>query len=128
MLYLRPTSFRPPHLLAYYTPLQIALRSHNNAERATATGRFKPEIVPVEVTIKKKKVAIDKDEHFRPGLTVDSIAKLPPAFIPVVGTVTAGNSSGINDGTLHFARSMCSLHRQLLTNCFRCRCVGADGC
>lgn len=77
---------------------EIALRSHNNAERATTTGRFKTEIVPVEVKNKKKTVLVDKDEHFRPGLTPEAIAKLPPAFIPVVGTVTAGNSSGINDG------------------------------
>jgi acetyl-CoA C-acetyltransferase len=40
----------------------------------------------------------DKDEHFRPGLTMEALAKLPPAFIPKTGTVTAGNASGINDG------------------------------
>lgn len=77
----------------------IALRSHNNVERATKDGLFKDEIVPVEIVDKKKGTKIvDKDEHFRPGLTAEAIAKLPAAFIPVVGTVTAGNSSGINDG------------------------------
>ncbi len=80
---------------------EVALRSHNNAERATLEGDFKDEIVPVEVPQKKGKppIIFDKDEHFRPGLTMEALAKLPPAFIPKVGKVTAGNSSGINDGS-----------------------------
>ncbi|OLS15498.1 MAG: protein AtoB1 [Promethearchaeota archaeon CR_4] len=78
---------------------EVALRSHNNVERATNTGKFKDEIVPVKVPQKKgDPKIIDKDEHFRPGLTIETLAKLPPAFIPKTGTVTAGNSSGINDG------------------------------
>jgi len=79
---------------------EVALRSHNNAERATKEGHFKEEIVPVEIPQKKGKppVIFDKDEHFRPGLTMDQLAALPPAFIPKIGKVTAGNSSGINDG------------------------------
>jgi acetyl-CoA C-acetyltransferase len=79
---------------------EVALRSHNNAERATREGDFKEEIVPIEIPQKKGKSSIifDKDEHFRPGLTMADLAKLPPAFIPDIGTVTAGNSSGINDG------------------------------
>jgi acetyl-CoA C-acetyltransferase len=76
----------------------VALRSHNNVERATKDGLFKDEMCPVEVVDKKKTVIVDKDEHFRPGLTLEAISKLPAAFIPVVGTVTAANSSGINDG------------------------------
>ena len=80
---------------------EVALRSHNNAERATREGDFAEEIVPVEVPQKKKKppILFDKDEHFRPGLTMDQLAKLPPAFVPKTGKVTAGNSSGINDGS-----------------------------
>ena len=80
---------------------EVALRSHNNAERATLEGDFKDEIVPVEVPQKKGRppIIFDKDEHFRPGLTMEALAKLPPAFIPKVGKVTAGNSSGINDGS-----------------------------
>jgi acetyl-CoA C-acetyltransferase len=80
---------------------EIALRSNNNAERATLEGDFKEEIVPVEMPQKKQKppIIFDKDEHFRPGLTMDQLAKLPPAFIPKIGKVTAGNSSGINDGS-----------------------------
>jgi acetyl-CoA C-acetyltransferase len=78
---------------------EVALRSHNNAERATMDGSFKAEIVPVEVPRRKKAPLIfEKDEHFRPGLTLDQLEKLPPAFLPEIGTVTAGNSSGINDG------------------------------
>jgi len=80
---------------------EVALRSHNNAERATLNGDFKEEIVPLEVPQKKGKppIIFDKDEHFRPGLTYEQLAKLPPAFIPKIGKVTAGNSSGINDGS-----------------------------
>ena len=79
---------------------EVALRSHNNAERATLEGDFKDEIVPVEVPQKKGKppIIFDKDEHFRPGLTMEQLVKLPPAFVPKGGKVTAGNSSGINDG------------------------------
>jgi acetyl-CoA C-acetyltransferase len=79
---------------------EVALRSHNNSERATLEGDFKDEIVPVEIPQKKGKppIIFDKDEHFRPKLTMEDLAKLPPAFIPDIGKVTAGNSSGINDG------------------------------
>jgi len=80
---------------------EVALRSHNNSERATKEGDFKEEIVPVEIPQKKGKppILFDKDEHFRPGLTMDQLKQLPPAFIPKIGKVTAGNSSGINDGS-----------------------------
>ncbi|MCE5275676.1 MAG: acetyl-CoA C-acyltransferase [Deltaproteobacteria bacterium] len=79
---------------------EVALRSHNGAERATKEGDFKEEIVPIELPQKRGKppIIFDKDEHFRPGITLDDLAKLPPAFIPKTGKVTAGNSSGLNDG------------------------------
>ena len=79
---------------------EIALRSHNNVERATREGDFAEEIVPVEIPQKKGKPPkiFDKDEHFRPGITLEDLRKLPPAFIPKIGKVTAGNSSGLNDG------------------------------
>lgn len=79
---------------------EVALRSHNNAERATKNRDFQEEIVPVEIPQKKGKprVIFDKDEHFIPGLTMERLAALPPAFIPKIGKVTAGNASGINDG------------------------------
>ncbi len=79
---------------------EVALRSQNNAERATNDGSFKDEIVSVEVPRRKKDPLIfDKDEHFRPGLTMAQLQKLPPAFVPKTGKVTAGNSSGLNDGS-----------------------------
>jgi acetyl-CoA C-acetyltransferase len=79
---------------------EVALRSHNNVERATKNGDFKEEIVPIELPQKKGKppIIFDKDEHYRPGLTMEQLKALPPAFIPKVGKVTAGNSSGLNDG------------------------------
>jgi acetyl-CoA C-acetyltransferase len=79
---------------------EVALRSHNNVERATKEGEFKDEIVPVEIPQKRGKppIVFDKDEHFRPGITMEQLAALPPAFVPKVGKVTAGNSSGVNDG------------------------------
>jgi acetyl-CoA C-acetyltransferase len=79
---------------------EVALRSHNGAEKATLEGHFKEEIVPIEIPQKKGKppLIFDQDEHFIPGLTMDRLATLPPAFIPKVGKVTAGNASGINDG------------------------------
>jgi len=79
---------------------EVALRSQNNAERATNDDSFKDEIVPIEIPVKRKDpIIFDKDEHFRPGLTMEQLAKLPPAFLPKIGKVTAGNSSGINDGS-----------------------------
>ncbi|MBW1712924.1 MAG: acetyl-CoA C-acetyltransferase [Deltaproteobacteria bacterium] len=76
----------------------VALRSHNLAEAATVEGRFAEEIVPVEVPGKKGKVTVvDKDEHIRFGLTMPDLTRLKPAF-KKDGTVTAGNSSGLNDG------------------------------
>ncbi|MDL2268382.1 acetyl-CoA C-acyltransferase [Desulfosarcina sp. OttesenSCG-928-A07] len=78
---------------------EVALRSQNNAERATHDGSFADEIVPVPVPRRKQDpLMFDRDEHFRPGLTMDQLRKLPPAFVPKIGTVTAGNASGINDG------------------------------
>jgi acetyl-CoA C-acetyltransferase len=78
---------------------EIALRSHNNVERATNDGSFADEIVPISVPQRKGDPKVfNKDEHFRPGLTMDQLARLSPVFIPKTGTVTAGNASGINDG------------------------------
>ena len=76
----------------------FAAESQVRAESAIREGRFKEEIVPVAVPGKKGEVrAIDTDEYPRPGTTVEALAKLKPAF-KKDGTVTAGNSSGINDG------------------------------
>lgn len=79
---------------------EVALRSHNNVERATKEGLFEEEIVPISVPQRKGDPKIfDKDEHFRPGLTMEALQRLKPAFMPKDGTVTAGNASGINDGS-----------------------------
>jgi acetyl-CoA C-acetyltransferase len=79
---------------------EVALRSHNNVERATSDGSFAEEIVPLEIPQRKgDPIIFDKDEHFRPGLTLEKLQSLPPAFVPKIGKVTAGNSSGINDGS-----------------------------
>ncbi|MBI5844813.1 MAG: acetyl-CoA C-acyltransferase [Deltaproteobacteria bacterium] len=78
---------------------EVALRSHNNAERANNDGSFANEIVPISIPQRKKDpIIFARDEHFRPGMTMDMLTKLPPAFIPKIGKVTAGNSSGLNDG------------------------------
>ena len=75
----------------------LALESHLRAERATAQGRFKDQIVPVMLKTRKGDVAYATDEHFRTGATAEDFAKLKPVFIKENGTVTAGNASGIND-------------------------------
>lgn len=77
---------------------EFALCSQQKAARALTLGRFADEIVPVPVQGKKGAVSIVKtDEYPRPDASLDSLAKLKPAFAKE-GTVTAGNSSGINDG------------------------------
>ncbi len=76
----------------------LALVSQNRAEEAIKNGRFKEEIVPVEIPQRKgDPIVVDTDEYPRFGATIESIAKLRPAF-KKDGTVTAGNASGINDG------------------------------
>jgi 3-oxoadipyl-CoA thiolase len=75
----------------------MALRSQHRSARAQAEGRFAEEIVPLTAKSGKKAIEVTADEHPRPETTLDQLAKLKPAFRPG-GTVTAGNSSGINDG------------------------------
>ncbi len=76
---------------------EFAASSQQKCEKAQAEGKFKDEIVPVEVKKKKETVIFDTDEGPRKGVTPESISKLRPAF-KKDGLVTAGNSSGINDG------------------------------
>ncbi len=76
---------------------EVALRSHRNAEAATAAGRFVEEIVPVTLRSRKGETLFAQDEHTRLGLTREELRGLKPAFRKD-GTVTAGNSSGLNDG------------------------------
>ena len=76
---------------------EFAAFSQQKCEKAQSEGKFKEEIVPVPVKVKKETVLFDTDEGPRAGVTAQSIAKLKPAFKPD-GTVTAANASGINDG------------------------------
>lgn len=75
----------------------LAVESHKRAAKASTEGYFKGQIVPVEVKSRKKTIVIDTDEHIRPDVTVEGMAKLRPVF-KKDGSVTAGNASGINDG------------------------------
>ena len=76
---------------------QLATQSQQRAARAIAEGRFKSQIVPVQIKTRKGPVVFETDEHVRTDVTMESLAKLKPAFKPD-GVVTAGNASGINDG------------------------------
>ena len=77
---------------------EFALVSQQRAEAAIKSGRFKDEIVPVEVPQRKgNPIVFDTDEFPKFGTTIEKLAKLRPAF-KKDGTVTAGNASGINDG------------------------------
>jgi acetyl-CoA C-acetyltransferase len=76
---------------------EFAAASQQKAESAQKAGKFKAEIVPVEIVAKKGTTLFDSDEYIRLGATVEALGELKPAFSKD-GTVTAGNSSGINDG------------------------------
>lgn len=77
---------------------EFALSSQLKAEKAITEGRFKEQILPLEIPQKKgDPIVFDTDEHPRFGLTIDKLARLSPIF-KKDGTVTAGNASGINDG------------------------------
>ncbi|MFW9990423.1 MAG: thiolase family protein [Candidatus Odinarchaeota archaeon] len=76
---------------------EIALRSNKQAGKAVQTGRFKDETFPVTVKERRKEIVVEHDEHPRLDATIEQLAALPPVF-KKDGTVTAGNSSGINDG------------------------------
>jgi acetyl-CoA C-acetyltransferase len=77
---------------------QLALESHRRASQAIDQGRFKSQIVPIEIRAKKGTTLFDTDEHVRRDVKIEDLAKLKPVFAQQNGTVTAGNSSGINDG------------------------------
>ena len=77
---------------------QFAYRSHTKAHEATEAGRFRDEIVPVEVPGKKGATTVDRDESIRPDTSIETLGKLNPVFRKEYGTVTAGNAPGLNDG------------------------------
>ncbi|WP_130808102.1 acetyl-CoA C-acetyltransferase [Senegalia massiliensis] len=77
---------------------EFAVRSQNRAEKAQVEGRFKDEIVPVEIPQRRgEPIVVEDDEYIKKGVTKEKISKLRPAF-KKDGTVTAANASGINDG------------------------------
>jgi acetyl-CoA acetyltransferase family protein len=76
---------------------EYALRSQQAAARAWSEGRFKDEVVPVELKSRKGVTLVEQDDHLRPDTTLEGLARLPAAFSKD-GTVTAGNASGIVDG------------------------------
>ena len=108
----------------------VALRSQNNAERANDDGSFADEIVPVEIPRRKKDPLVFKrDEHFRPGLTLEQLQKLPPAFVPKIGKVTAGNASGINDGSAAMVIMSADKAAELgLTPLAKIKAIGRGAC
>jgi acetyl-CoA C-acetyltransferase len=75
----------------------FAVESHRRATAALAEGRFKSQILPIELKSKKGPVAFDTDEHVRNDATLEGMGKLRAVFAKENGTVTAGNASGIND-------------------------------
>ena len=75
----------------------LAVESQRRAAAAIAEGRFKSQIVPIVMKTRKGEVTFDTDEHVKASTTMETLAKMKPAFIKD-GTVTAGNASGINDG------------------------------
>ena len=76
---------------------EFALASQNKAEAAQKAGKFKDEILPLEIAGKKGSIIFDSDEYIKAGSTLEALSSLRPAFNKE-GTVTAGNASGINDG------------------------------
>jgi acetyl-CoA C-acetyltransferase len=76
---------------------EFAVASQNKAEAAIKAGKFKEEIVPVDIKSKKGDIVFDTDEFPKFGMTMEKVSKLKPAFKKDGGTVTAANASGIND-------------------------------
>ncbi len=77
---------------------ELALESQRRASRAIAEGRFKEQIVAVELNTRKGPMLFDTDEHVRADATLESLARMKPVFQKENGTVTPGNASGLNDG------------------------------
>jgi acetyl-CoA C-acetyltransferase len=110
---------------------EMALMSNQRAQAATENGWFKDEIVPLKIPQGKKPAKLfDQDEHFRPGITLADLEKLKPAFAhPKIGKVTAGNSSGINDGAAALIIMSAAKASELgLKALARIKAVGRGGC
>ena len=106
---------------------EFALASQHKAEAAQKEGKFKDEILPLEIPQKKGSVAFDSDEFIKAGATLDGLSALRPAFNKE-GTVTAGNASGINDGAAAVVMMSASKARQLgLTPIARIKAYSSAG-
>lgn len=87
------------HQITRETQDDFAYNSHRKAAEAQVEGRFKDEIIPIEIPQKKgDPIVLDYDEPVRPDTSVETLGKLKPAFKKDGGTVTAGNAPGVNDG------------------------------
>jgi acetyl-CoA C-acetyltransferase len=91
---------------------EFAAASQQKAEAAQRAGRFKDEIVPVEIASKKGTVRFESDEYIRAGTTAEALGELKPAFSKD-GTVTAGNASGLNDGAAAVIMTSAAKAREL---------------
>ena len=90
----------------------FAAASQNKAEAAQKAGKFKDEILALDIPQKKSTIVFDSDEYIKPGTTAESLAALRPAFSKD-GTVTAGNASGLNDGAAAVMMMSAKLAREL---------------
>jgi len=106
---------------------EFALNSQLKAEAAQAAGKFKDEILPIEIPSKKGTVVFDTDEYPKAGSTIEALASLRPAFNKE-GTVTAGNASGLNDGAAAVIMMSASKARELgLTPLARIKAYSSSG-
>jgi acetyl-CoA C-acetyltransferase len=106
---------------------EFALASQNKAEAAQKAGKFREEIVPLEIPHKKGTITFDSDEYPKHGTTLESLSGLRPAFNKE-GTVTAGNASGINDGAAAVMMMSAKKAEQLgLTPLARIRAYASSG-
>jgi acetyl-CoA C-acetyltransferase len=77
---------------------ELAVTSQQRAARATREGRFREQIIPVKIATRQGSIRFDTDEHVKPDTTLETLSAMKPVFRKEGGSVTAGNSSGINDG------------------------------
>jgi acetyl-CoA C-acetyltransferase len=106
---------------------EFALQSQLKAEAAQKAGRFKDEIIPVEIASKKGTTMFDSDEYPKHGSTIEALSGLRPAFNKE-GTVTAGNASGLNDGAAAVIMMSASKARELgLTPIARIKAYSSAG-
>jgi len=106
---------------------EFAMASQNKAEAAQKAGKFKDEILPIDIPQKKGSIVFDSDEYIKAGTTLETLSALRPAFSKD-GTVTAGNASGINDGAAAVVMMSATMARHLgLTPLARIKAYSSAG-